>query len=38
MEREYGAAKTARFVKEKMGFKSAGRPFDSPFAEGQAKA
>ena len=28
----------ARFVKEKMGFKSAGRLFDSAFAEGQAKA
>jgi sugar phosphate isomerase/epimerase len=37
MDREYGAAEAARFVKEKMGFKSAGRQFDSAFAEGQAK-
>jgi sugar phosphate isomerase/epimerase len=37
MDREYGAAEAARFVKEKMGFKSAGRLFDSAFAEGQAK-
>ena len=33
MDREYGAAEAARFVKEKMGFKSAGRLFDSAFAE-----
>jgi sugar phosphate isomerase/epimerase len=37
MDREYGAAEAARFVKEKMGFKSAGRLFDQAFAEGQAK-
>jgi hypothetical protein len=37
MDREYGAAEAARFVKEKMSFKSAGRLFDSAFAEGQAK-
>ena len=38
MDREYGAAEAARFVKEKMGFKSAGRLFDSAFAEAQAKS
>jgi len=38
MEREYGAAEAARFVKEKMGFAAAGRLFDQAFAEGQAKA
>jgi sugar phosphate isomerase/epimerase len=38
MDREYGAAEAARFVKEKMGFKSAGRLFDSAFADAQAKA
>jgi sugar phosphate isomerase/epimerase len=37
MDREYGAAEAARFVKEKMGFASAGRLFDSAFAEAQAK-
>jgi sugar phosphate isomerase/epimerase len=37
MDREYGAAEAARFVKDKMGFASAGRLFDSAFAEGQAK-
>ena len=37
MEREYGAAEAARFVKEKMGFAAAGRGFDQAFAEGQAK-
>lgn len=37
MEREYGAAEAARFVKEKMGFAAAGRMFDQAFAEGQAK-
>jgi sugar phosphate isomerase/epimerase len=37
MDREYGAAEAARFVKEKMGFKSAGRLFDSAFADAQAK-
>jgi sugar phosphate isomerase/epimerase len=38
MEREYGAAEAARFVKEKMGFAAAGRLFDQAFAEGQSKA
>lgn len=37
MDREFGAAEAARFVKEKMGFPAAGRAFDSAFAEGQAK-
>jgi sugar phosphate isomerase/epimerase len=37
MDREHGAAEAARFVKERMGFASAGRLFDSAFAEGQAK-
>ncbi len=37
MGRENGAAEAARFVKEKMGFKSASRLFDSAFAKGQAK-
>ena len=37
MDREYGAAEAARFVKEKMGFKSAGRGFDSAFSEGKGK-
>jgi sugar phosphate isomerase/epimerase len=37
MDREYGAAEAARFVKEKMGFATAGRLFDSAFAEAQAK-
>ena len=37
MDREFGAAEAARFVKEKMGFKSTGRLFDSAFAEGQAE-
>jgi sugar phosphate isomerase/epimerase len=37
MDREHGAAEAARFVKEKMGFKSAGRLFDQAFAEGQEK-
>lgn len=37
MDREYGAAEAARFVKERMGFTAAGRLFDSAFAEGQAK-
>ena len=35
MDREYGAAEAARFVKEKMGFAAAGRLFDSAFAEAQ---
>lgn len=37
MDREYGAAEAAKFVKEKMSFKSSGRGFDSAFAEAQAK-
>lgn len=37
MDREYGAAEAARFVKTKMGFTASGRGFDSAFAEGQAK-
>ena len=37
MDREYGAAEAARFVKEKMGFKSAGRLFDTAFSEGTGK-
>ncbi len=36
MEREYGAAEAAEFVKKKMGFAAAGRLFDSAFAEGQS--
>ena len=38
MDREYGAAEAARFVKEKLAFKSSGRVFDSAFGEAQAKA
>jgi sugar phosphate isomerase/epimerase len=38
MDRECGAAEAARFTKERMGFTSAGRLFDSAFAEGQSKA
>jgi sugar phosphate isomerase/epimerase len=33
MDREYGAAEAARFVKERMGFATPGRLFDSAFAE-----
>ena len=36
MDREYGAAEAARFVKEKMSFTSSGRGFDSAFADAQA--
>jgi sugar phosphate isomerase/epimerase len=36
MDREYGAAEAARFVKQKMGFTSAGRGFDAAFAEARA--
>ncbi len=36
-DREYGAAQAARFVKERMGFKSAGRLFDTAFREGRVK-
>ena len=36
MDREYGAAEAARFVKDKMGFTASGRGFDSAFAEAQA--
>jgi len=38
MDREFGAAEAAQFTRTKMGFKSAGRLFDSAFAEAQAKA
>jgi sugar phosphate isomerase/epimerase len=37
MDREYGAAEAARFVQERMGFATAGRLFDSAFADAQAK-
>src|SRR5262245_26844476 len=37
MEREYGAAEAARFVKERMGFAAPASLFDSAFAEAQAK-
>jgi sugar phosphate isomerase/epimerase len=37
MDREFGAAEAAQFVKTKMGFASAGRLFDSAFADAQAK-
>ncbi len=37
MDREYGAAEAAKFTREKMGFKTPGRLFDSAFAEAQAK-
>jgi sugar phosphate isomerase/epimerase len=37
MDREYGAAEAARFVKERMGFTASGRGFDTAFAEAQAK-
>jgi sugar phosphate isomerase/epimerase len=37
MDREYGAAEAAQFVKTKMGFAPSGRGFDSAFAEAQAK-
>ena len=36
-DREYGAAEAAKFVKERMGFTSAGRLFDTAFADAQAK-
>ena len=38
MDREFGAAEAARFVKDRMGFPTPGRLFDEAFAEGQAKA
>ncbi len=38
MDREYGAAEAARFVKEKMGFTAPGRLFDSAFEKGQKSA
>ena len=38
MDREFGAAEAAAFTKKTMGFASAGRLFDSAFAEAQAKA
>jgi sugar phosphate isomerase/epimerase len=37
MDREYGAAEAAQFVKAKMGFATPGRLFDSAFADAQAK-
>jgi sugar phosphate isomerase/epimerase len=37
MDREYGAAEAARFVKERMGFTAPGRLFDAAFADAQAK-
>ena len=37
MDREYGAAEAARFVKEKMGFASPAKLFDSAFAEARAE-
>jgi sugar phosphate isomerase/epimerase len=37
MDREYGAAEAARFVKDKMGFTASGRGFDTAFAEAQGK-
>jgi len=37
LDREYGAAEAAGFVKQRMGFASAGRLFDTAFAEAQAK-
>ncbi|HWE35489.1 MAG TPA: sugar phosphate isomerase/epimerase [Isosphaeraceae bacterium] len=37
MDREYGAAEAAPFVKRTLGFSTPGRLFDSAFAEGQAK-
>ena len=36
MDREFGAAEAARFVKEKMGFPPSGRGFDSAFAEARS--
>ena len=36
MDREFGAAEAARFVKSKMSFTSSGRGFDSAFADAQA--
>lgn len=36
MDREYGAAEAARFVKERMGFTASGRKFDSAFEEAQS--
>ncbi len=37
MDREYGAAEAAKFVKDRMGFAAAGQLFDKAFAEAQAK-
>ena len=36
MDREFGAAEAARFVKTKMSFTASGRGFDSAFADAQA--
>ncbi len=38
MEREYGAAEAARFVKERMGFAAPASLFDSAFEKGQKAA
>ena len=38
MDREYGAAEAAQFIRRTMMFPAAGRAFDSAFAEGPAKA
>ena len=37
MDREFGAAEAARFVKTKMSFTASGRGFDSAFADAQKK-
>jgi len=37
MDREYGAAEAAEFVKRRMGFTPSGRAFDAAFAEAQAR-
>ena len=37
MDREYGAAEAAKFVKDRMGFAAAGQLFDKAFAEAQTK-
>ena len=35
MDREFGAAEAAHFVKSKMSFTASGRGFDSAFADAQ---
>jgi len=37
MDREFGAAEAAQFVKSKMSFAASGRSFDTAFADAQAK-